>query len=74
MGKTASQKGMGSFLWWNLTPRRARLDEMVKNGAWKSLNLKQSFLHYIFFGENFIGQVKVTLYSVYLNLNHEKTE
>ena len=32
----------------------------------------QLFLHYIPFGENYIIEVKVTLYSVCLNLNHEK--
>ena len=30
------------------------------------------FLHYILFGENFVGSVKVPLYSVCLNLNREK--
>ena len=47
---------------------------MVKNGSGKSLYFMQLFPHYILFGENFIGYVKVTLYSVYLNLNHEKTK
>ena len=32
----------------------------------------QLFLHDIFYGENFIGQVKVPLYLVCLNLNHDK--
>ena len=34
----------------------------------------QLFLHYILFGENFIGSVKEPLYSVCLNLNHENKE
>ena len=45
---------------------------MVKTGAGKSLYFMQFFLHYILFGENFIGKVKVTLNLVCLNLNHEK--
>ena len=32
----------------------------------------QLFLHNILFGENFIGQVKLPLYPVCLNLNCEK--
>ena len=38
------------------------------------LYFMQLFLHYNYFGENFIGQVKEPLYSVYihLNLKHEK--
>ena len=46
----------------------------LKNGAGKSLYFMQLFLHYIIFGENFIGEVKISLYSVCLNLNHEKTK
>ena len=46
----------------------------LKNGVEKCLYLMQLFLHYILFGENFIGQVKIPLYSIYLNLNHEKTK
>ena len=45
---------------------------MVKTGAGRSLYFMQLFLHYILFGENFIGKVKVTLNLVCLNLNHEK--
>ena len=42
-------------------------------GQKKVLNFMQLFPHYILFGENFIGKVKeVSLYSVCLNLNHEK--
>ena len=44
----------------------------LKNGAVKCLYFKQLFLHDILFGENFIDYVKVPLYSVCLNLNHEK--
>ena len=44
-----------------------------KNGKGKILYFMQLFLHYIFFGGNFIGYVKVPLYSVFLNVNHEKT-
>ena len=58
-----------------------------KNGAGKSLYFIQLFLRHILFDENFIGYVnlhhilfdekfywlfKVSLYSVCLNLNHEK--
>ena len=32
----------------------------------------QLFLHYILFGENFIGYVKVPLYLVCFSLNHDK--
>ena len=45
---------------------------MVKTGAGKSLYFMQFFLHYILFGENFIGKVKVTLNLVCLNLKKEK--
>ena len=41
-------------------------------GQGKVLYFMQLFLHYILFSENYIGQVKETLYSVCLNLNHEK--
>ena len=52
----------------------------LKNGAGKYLYFMQLFLHYILFGENFIVKVtlskviyvKVILYSVCLNLSHEK--
>ena len=44
----------------------------LKDGTGKSLYFIQLFLRYILFGENFIGQVKVPLYSACLNLNHEK--
>ena len=40
----------------------------LKNRAGESLYFMQLFLHYILF-----GKVKVPLYSVCLNLNHEKT-
>ena len=39
----------------------------------KVLYLMQSFLHYILYGEDFIGYVKEPLHSIYLNLRHEKT-
>ena len=45
-----------------------------KNGAGKCLNFMRLFLRYIIFGESFIGEVKVPLYLVSLNLNHEKTK
>ena len=47
------------------------MDEMVKKGGRE--NFMQLILHYILIGENFIGEVKVSLYSVCLNPNHEKT-
>ena len=46
----------------------------LKNGAEKCLYFMQLFLHYIVFGENFIGYDKVPLYSVRLNLNHKRTK
>ena len=46
----------------------------LKNGAGKCLYFMQLFLHCILFGEIFVGSVKVPLYSVCLNLNHEKTK
>ena len=42
-------------IWGERLARRARLDEMVKNGAGKSLYFMQLFLHYVLFGENFIA-------------------
>ena len=44
----------------------------LKNGAGQCLYFMQLFLHYILFGENVIAYVIVPLYSVCLNLNHEK--
>ena len=65
----ASHKGMGPFLWGKLTPQdtitckdfnsaiKGGLGWMkwLKNGAGKYLYFMQLFLHYILFGENFIG-------------------
>ena len=64
---SAIEGGLGSMKW-------------LKNGAGKYLYFMQLFLHYILFGENFIVKVtlskviyvKVILYSVCLNLSHEK--
>ena len=50
------------------------MDEMVKKWGRKSLYFMELFQHYILFGENFIGQVKVPLNSIYFNFNHEKTK
>ena len=36
----------------------------LENGAGKSLYLMKLFLHYILFGEDFIGYVKIALYSI----------
>ena len=44
----------------------------LKSGAGKYLYFMQLFLHYIPFGEIFISQVKVPLYSVCLNVNPKK--
>ena len=48
------------------------MDEMVKKWGRKSLYFMELFQHYILFGENFIGQVKVPLNSICFNFNHEK--
>ena len=51
---------------------------MIKNGAEKGLYFMQLFLHYILFGEFFFffffGKFKVPLYSLCLNVKHEKTK
>ena len=78
-------KRMGTLLWEKLTAQDTIKDfdmgtggldwmKWLKNEAGKSLHFMQLFPHYILFGENFIGEVKVPLYSVCLNLNHEKTK
>ena len=43
----------------------------LKNGAGQSLYFMQLFLHYILFVENFIGYVKVLLYSVFSMLESQ---
>ena len=49
------------------------MHEMVKQWE-KVLYFIQLFLHYILYGENFIGLFEESLYLVCLNLNHEKAK
>ena len=46
----------------------------LKNWAGNCLYFMQLLLHYILFGENFIGSFKIPLFSVCLNLNHKKEQ
>ena len=48
--------------------------KLLKYRAGICLYFMQLFLHHILLGENFVGYVKVPLYSVCFNLNHEKTK
>ena len=63
----ASYKGMVPFLWERLTPQDTMKDfnlaiggepgwkKWLENGEGKSLYFMRLFLHYILFGQNFIG-------------------
>ena len=46
----------------------------LKNGAEKGFTFHAIISALFPFGENIFGQVKVPLYSEWLNLNHEKTK
>ena len=81
----ASYKGMGLFFAGGVTPQdnvyfnfaiggEMKRMKWLKNGAGKDFIFHELFLHYILYGEHFIGSVKEPWYSVCVNLNHEKTK